>query len=79
MRVIFAGSRVRPPAVEHGQKRLAAGKDAGLIAMLGQDRDRLFDRIRTHIVERTRLHRMPPLPAIARSWGRLASGPAISA
>ena len=46
---------------------LPAGEDAGLIAMLGQDRDRLFDRIRPHIVERTRLHRMPPSPAIARS------------
>src|SRR5262249_39635367 len=61
--------------IEHGDERLAAGEHARLLAVLGEKRERLLDRVRPRVVERARLHR----PAPARSFGRAGSGAATSA
>ena len=44
------------PEIEHGQERLPAREDARIIAMLGQDIERLLHRVRSDIVEWARLH-----------------------
>src|SRR6185312_11683267 len=67
--------------IEHRHQRLTAGKDARLLAMLGEQRQNLVDRIRPHIVERSRLHRWPaPLARSSSAWMRRGvAGKATSA
>ena len=48
------------PHVEHRHQRLAAGQHAGLVAMFGEHHDGVFDAPGAHIVERRRLHALPP-------------------
>src|SRR5262249_58200491 len=66
-----------PAQVEHGQQGLPAGKDARVVAVLGEDRQRLLDRIRPDVVERSRLHPPPPA-ARARPSRGLGSASAMS-
>src|SRR5262249_9173230 len=62
--------RIDQPQVEHGEERLPAGKHPRVVAVLGEDRDRLLGGVGAHIVERMRLHARPPL------FGRGGSAPA---
>src|SRR5262249_16789206 len=52
------------PQLHQRQKRHAAGKQLGVVAVLTQRRDRLLDGARTHVLECWRNHRArPPLLA----------------
>ena len=80
MRVISTSTAGSTSAqIEHRQQRLAAGKHARVVAVLGEDRDRLVDRVRPHIVERPRLHRPAPAAGAQARRRRGLPRPAIRA
>ena len=53
-------ARPREAEVEHGHETLAAGQGPGLVAVAGQEAQRLRDRQRIVIPEPRRLHRGEP-------------------
>ena len=48
--------RPQQPQIEHGNERLTAGEDAGVVAILGKQRQRFLDRIGPHVIERSGFH-----------------------
>jgi hypothetical protein len=48
------------PQIEHRHERLAAGKDARVVAVFGQRHGRLLDRVGAQVIERAGLHACTP-------------------
>ena len=44
------------PQIEHRDQRLAAGENARIVAVFGEQRQRLLDRIGPHVIERPWFH-----------------------
>ena len=72
---------IEQPQIEHRQKRLPTSENAGVVAVFGEQRHRLLDRIRPHVIERSRLHLFLPLslPRIMAWMRRGVAGSGTSA
>jgi len=50
----------RQPQLHHGDQALPARQDLGLVAVLGEELQRLLERVRSVVLEPRRQHREPP-------------------
>jgi len=67
LRNIDKHRRIDQPQIKHGDERLAAGEDARVVAVFGEQRCRLLDCIGPRIVERTWFHCLRPFSACGRN------------
>ena len=55
-RNVDQGRGLDDPQIEHRNERLSAGKNAGVVAVFGEQCECLLGRVGTQIIERARLH-----------------------